>query len=235
MTPTVAEPEFARGVEIILGYFRKLKRILLDPTGFFRELPVQGGLGAAFGFGLISHWLGEAFAFFWQTFTGAGMLGLYERFRTYLSVQMDLGDLGGRLFPDPDPIVRWVMEGGRVLLDPFSTLLQTALQAMLLLLVAKLLVRDPDSRTRVTWETFAKLLCYAMAAAPIQAIPLVGWAIAKLWGWVVLAIGIQQVLKVGTGRAVLIALSPDLILAIIVLFIIFALLATGIFLMTLSI
>jgi hypothetical protein len=45
------------------AYFRDLKKVLFEPTAFFRGLPLTGGLAIPLTFALVTHWLGSLFNF----------------------------------------------------------------------------------------------------------------------------------------------------------------------------
>jgi hypothetical protein len=215
---TTSEPKFERdSTDLIRGYFGTVKRVLLTPSAFFRELPLEGGLSKPLTFALVTHWIGSAFTYVWAMLAGNAVEKLANKFAFSVTSQG----------PDIDSAARfsrwmavqqqaahwfwtWFWGAGSIILDPFKTLLTIFITSMFIYVAARLFVNS-DRQTNVRYESAVRLVSYGTTPAILAAFPFVGSFAAYIYVLVVTLIGARELYRVGSGRAMLIVLFPYLL------------------------
>lgn len=198
-----------------------LRRILLEPRAFFRAMPALGGLSGPLAFALITHWIGETLNFLWRNWVGSR---LSDVLRSLFKVAEDVSaaGIGGRaeqLALARDRLFDWLWGVGPVLLDPVKTLLTLLFLSSLVYLGVRLLVtpgRNGAPRT-LQFETALRIVCYGSTPGILAAVPLFGGVAAWIGTLVITVIGAQEVYRISGGRALVIALFPNLLFVGIIL------------------
>ncbi len=211
-------------------FFRDLWNIITRPTAFFARMPREGGITGPLVFALITHWLGAAIEFLWQSATGGAMLRVFNDLFQVAGEVADV-DHPGRaalLLQARDRLAHWIWGTGAVLLDPFLTMASILFTSWMVFVGARLLVTPgragaPD---RIRFETALRIVCYGMSPAILAAVPFIGLVISKICVVIVTVIGAREVYRTGTARATAIALFPKLLFLAILLsgFLLFAVL-----------
>lgn len=217
-------------------YVRTVRRVLTEPSAFFREMPTTGGLGGPLAFALITHWLGKFASWLWGLAFGHA---LYPMILSYLDRLEELArntDEGDRfsMLPmlqnqlaqmrAPGHWVHSLFGAASLALDPFLTLMSLFFTGLFIFVGARLFVRTgrDGAPTEVTFESVMRILCYASTPVILSFIPVVGGLAASIGSFVILVIGIREVYHSTTGRGVLVAVFPQLLLLALVLLAIFA-------------
>jgi len=212
-------PEGRSARQIIRQYFADLWTIITRPTEFFQRMPIRGGVGGPLAFALITHWLGESGNFVWRNILG-GQFGetLSQGFSIMSGMFGDVADIDSasrqaRVGEIRDHVLHWFWGAGTVIIDPFKTLVMILIISCLVYLGVRILViagRNGAPR-ELTYETALRIVCFGMSPAIFAALPFFGTALSWFLTLVVTTIGAREVYRIGTGRALLIALFPNLI------------------------
>ena len=225
--PISFEPDAS---DLVRGYFRTVKAILLTPTKFFHDLPLSGGLARPLTFALVTHWIGAAFTYIWRMLAGNPIerMGKYLHFSSQ-GTDIDSAARFSRWIEVQQRAAHWFWEwfwgAGSIILDPFKTLVTIFIGAAFVYVAARLFVNSAR-QTEVSYESSIRLVSYGMTPAIIAAFPFVGMFAAKLYVVAVTVIGAREVYRTSSGRALLIVLFPYL------LFI--GIIAMGVFLLALA-
>lgn len=188
-------------------YFSNLWEATTRPSQFFRRVPRSGGWSGPLAYGLTTHWLGTALSFLEKSARGEALLrNTQQWWGTYFQS-------GSNAYLD-DPVRGWIWGIGKVIGDPFVTLPSILFSAFLIHLAARILA--PSGSTTSRYEEALRLVCYGMSPMIFLGIPWVGGWLAPLLTFVVTVSGAQVFYRVGSLRAVLIALFPHLLLLMLI-------------------
>lgn len=207
LPPTMKE----RGKGLIRNYFKDLWQILANPQSFFRHLPHQGGMSKPLGFALVTHWIGSAMSFLWQLLFGGSFLAIVQSWFGADLSQIDYPGHIVELSQMKHRFFEWFTGVGPVIADPFFTLASILLSSFLIFIAARIFV-PAHSRISVTYETAVRISCYGLTPAILSALPILGGIVSSVYILVVTVIGTKEVYKISTGRALVIALFPKLII-----------------------
>lgn len=214
-------PEVSRTLDILREYFAELWKIVFQPSQYFRRMPGgtrNGRVARALGFALVTHWLGAVVAFFWRSLTSgffqdrvAAFLRMFEEdIQTFHGVT---GDPSAR-----EHFFRWFWGTGAVIADPFLTLFSIFFGAFFVFIGARILTpSENDKVNAVTFESAVKIVAYGMSPAILAVIPFVGSILAPLGVLIVTVIGVREVYQISTGRSVVVALFPKILIVLAVL------------------
>lgn len=234
------------GLQIVQKYFSDLWEIIFQPRRFFRRMPRSNGLSGPLAFALITHWIGVAFAFLWQSIFG-GMLGghvtrLLEMVKDIKDTDIHHPGRSAQLFQVlefRDRLTDWFKGAGSVIIDPFLTLAAILISSFFVYLGARILVspgqtspEGEESPPEITYESAVRIVCYGMTPAIFAAIPLFGPALSYIAVIIVTVIGAKHVYRINTGRAIIVALFPKLLFLGIILMGLFVFFVTLIKLLT---
>lgn len=199
----------------LLNYFATLKAVLTRPSLFFRELPRPTGFVGPLFFGILTSWFGSALEYLWYAGFGklfqsrwADLLHAFEKvpqidssgqFETALAMRQRAAD--------------WVFGVGSVLIDPFKSCAWILFLGFFIWVAARLFAnRDyPAAERRLDYETAVSIVAFSQAASLFKGVPIVGGMIAAVFAMVIGVIGATETYRVGTGRAIVIALFPSIL------------------------
>jgi hypothetical protein len=211
-------------------YVEITRQLFLHPSQFFRNLKGDEGMSGPILYALVTHWLGTAVQFIWITWLGGRVAptlvhwfhNLKEASQSISGRNIDdieqLDSLGRNaaqnLVPLQEKLGAWVFGAGPVLLDPIKELFSILFLSAVIWVGARLLVSPgrSDSPSEVRFESSLQIVCYASAASVLSVIPLVGPGLSAFFAFVLATIGAREVWKTSTGRAIVIALFPNLLL-----------------------
>jgi hypothetical protein len=213
------------------AYFRDLKKVLFEPSDFFRRLPLTGGVAIPLTFALVTHWLGALLNYLFSAMTGDLSGHFFDRFVQFssqYSSQMggDIDSPGKAALMNQgflqamgagEKIVNWLWGASGILLDPFFTLAWLIFLSFLVFVGARLLVKPtPEHIARfphgVTFESAVRVVAFGMSPAIFSGLPYLGSFIAKLiYIPIVTIIGAREIYRVSNGRATAIALFPEIL------------------------
>jgi len=199
----------------VKNYFKDIWEISVHPGRFFSADRPKGGISYPLAFALVTHWLGEAVGFIWRSIIGGS---LAEHMGGIFKIAEDVVDVDspGRgivLSQVREQLTHWAWGAGKVVADPFITIVSILFTAFFVYIGARILVR-PDKGSglyEIDFETALKIVCFGMAPAIFAALPLVGGVISSLWVAGVTIIGAKTVYRTGWSRAVAVALFPKLL------------------------
>ncbi len=200
----------------IARYFLTLKTLLTAPTRFFRTMPRPPGLVAPLVFGIVTNWIGSALEYLWYT-------GLGKVFETRISdlmnafektAEIDSTGQTRTLLALQERFTNWAFGVGAVLVDPFITCAKILFLAGFVWLAARLFANlsQSDVEERLSYESAVAIVGYSLAASVFKGIPILGGLIASVFAMVISVIGATETYRVGTGRGLLIALFPMILL-----------------------
>lgn len=158
--------------------WRSWRKSLFEPTSFFRRLDHGGAMSRPVLYFLLVSVLGAFFHLIWQAYLYTPLTG-------------DAGTYGGELY-----VVQFFA-------TPFAVLLFLGIQTLILHLFVLMLA--PEHRSM---GSTARVLCYASGPALLAVVPVLGSLAAGVWGLVLQVVGIREVHRTSTGRAVVVALGP---------------------------
>lgn len=218
-SPIQQEPNLG---DLIHHYFAQLWQILTHPTQFYRQMPIEGGLTGPLTFALVTHWLGAAVSFLWSTLMGQWFAHFVD---TFSRIATDVAQRNGENSQLPfaemltykDRLWQWFWGAGSIVIDPFLTLFSILFTSFLVFVGAKIFVcwispqSSEEKSPPVTYESAARIICYGMAPMILTGIPLFGWGLATFLSAIITIIGAKEVYRVGTFRAIVIALFPKLL------------------------
>ncbi len=174
-----------------LGWFRGLWETawtsLIAPQTFFRRMPIAGG------------WL--------SPLTYVAIVGGLA-----LAVRAVMASVFPGTGPAPELAPEQIAAVRRVqmllpLLAPAGALLFTVTFASVVHLMV-LLLKGVEPRLQTT----ARVICYASAAQLLVVLPVVGVVLGGLWLIVLTVVGLREVQELSTGKAILAATAPLLLL-----------------------
>jgi hypothetical protein len=200
-----------QGTEIIKNYFSDIWKILVHPQSFFRHMPVSGGIAKPLTFALVTHWLGSALGFIWNISLGGSIFTLVQK---WLEEDISNVDYPGRnveILAIKTKVMQWVTGAGPVIADPFFTLVSIFFTSFLLFLGVRIFVTS-DRPGEITFETSLRIICFGMTASILSVIPLMGSMVATFYALILTVIGVKEVYRISTGRALVIALFPKLVI-----------------------
>lgn len=201
----------------IRRYFETLWAIIRTPKKFFHEMPLGGGLAAPLSFALVTHWLGAFGGYFWRMILGTDSL-LQSWWRSRIdSADVDTIDDYSWM---ADSLNQWSKQffwnAGAVVLDPFKTLFSLLMGALFVFLGARLLVnpgRD-GAPWEIRYEGALRILAYSMASSIFLVLPIGGEFLSWITMMIFSVIGAREVYRVETGRAMIIAFFPSVLLTL---------------------
>lgn len=210
--------ESVSSLDPIRNYFRKVGRVLSRPTQFFSELNPPKGLSGPLAFALVTHWLARLIEYCWSSSFGGGMVPYWKRL--FDSIQPQTAGIDGlRQMPwfleTRGLVMNWFWGTGSIIIDPFLSIIKILLHSLILFVAARLLVpsRTSIEAQRSSFESIVQVVCYGMTPALFTVVPFIGAPAAALYTLVVTLIGLAITLQIGFGRALIIALFPQILIA----------------------
>jgi hypothetical protein len=210
--PEKIEPEKQNPIS---QYFRTLKAILTQPTLFFRNHVRPTGFVGPLFFGILTSWIGSALEYLW--YTGFGKVfgsRIADIIRAFEKVpQIDTSGRFDTAVAARERLTDWVFGVGSVLIDPFKTCAWILFLSFFIWVAARLFANRelPAGERRLDYEAAVAIVGYAQAAALFKGIPMLGGLISAIFAMTLSVIGAVETYRVGTGRAIVIALFPSIL------------------------
>ena len=205
-------------VRVITDYGNTLFRVLVQPARFFRELPPKHGWASPLAFALVSHWIGTLSEFVWGEVFGFASRKNMQGFLAQIQDQFQnrWGEefaAFGRLGASSSSQLDWFWAGGRVLADPFQTLVSVLVTAFWVFLGMKILVAERGAlqRARTVYGSALRIVSYAWGATILAMLPMGGSWLGSIAVLFITAIGLRETYAISLTRAWVIALFPKLI------------------------
>jgi hypothetical protein len=204
---------------LLKNYVNDVKTILLQPSQFFKNVPLKGGMSGPLTFALVTHWIGSAFSYLWALLAGGAIQNLVGRYVHFTSQSSLSGDIDSparvsHLFEAQQKIAQvfwhWFWGTGSIILDPFMTLFSIFFTAFFVYVGARLFVNSLR-QNEVTFESAVRLIAYGLTPAIIAVFPFLGAFVAAIYILVVTIIGAREMYQTSNSRALLIALFPKLL------------------------
>ncbi len=166
--------------------------VLLHPSGFFRGMPVSGGLGAPVGYALIVGYLGIVVQALYQAVLNIGLGSA-------------LSGIGDR-----SPLGSWgpALQGGlglaaQIVLGPAFLLVGLFVGAGIYHLILMVM-----GQAKQRFEATLRVVAYGHAASVLMLLPFCGGLAAAVW-WIVIGIvGLSETHRIGRGSAAVAILAP---------------------------
>ena len=170
------------------GLFSTLKEVLFRPSGFFKKMPVTGGLTDPLLYALITGMAGLIFSYFWQILMQGAMQNL--------------------MIPGMKAAPGQNMFGGVVMavvafLSPFLIILGLFISSGILH-VCLMLVRGARSGFEATFRVSA----YGYSAYIFLIIPFCGSLISVVWAVVLAIVGLREAHETTGGKAAFAVFLP---------------------------
>jgi len=201
-------------LDIIKEYFVTLKNILFNPILFFHNNTRSEGYAKPLVFALVTHWIGSSFDFLWNATL---FKDFYKNFNQRISSEFDEIDSLGRnewVYETKNLLTDWVNSIGAVLVDPFTTLLYILFISFIVFVGARILNPANNTQVKISYESVVQITCYSMAASIFAVIPAVGTVLSKIYIVLLMVIGVKESYSMGYLRATLVALFPQVLVAI---------------------
>jgi hypothetical protein len=171
------------------------KQVLLEPTVFFRSMPVSGGIGSPLLYAVIVGWIGLVATALYQavfrSIAGSSFAGFGER--PELAAMFGWAESWAGFF------VQAVFGGVFVVIGVFLS--AGVLHLMLLLL----------GGARRDFETTARVVCFTQATSVVFLVPFCGQLAGLVWTIVLYVIGLKESHEIGGGKAAAAVLLPILL------------------------
>jgi hypothetical protein len=170
-------------------------------------------------------WVGKAIEFLWKSAMSGALSRAIDPAWRLMGDLADVDHPGGGevMFQLRDRLTHWFWGAGSVILDPFFTLVAVLFTAFFVYLGSRILVspgreggRD-GAPSEIRFETALRLVCYGKAPLILSAVPLAGPALGTLLSVVATVIGARELYRTSWGRAIGVALFPQLLLVGLVL------------------
>jgi hypothetical protein len=173
------------------GLFKTLKEVLFNPSGFFKNMPVTGGLADPLLYALITGMTSLMAFYFWkivlldtmQAFMPSGMKGAAE--------QYVLHGAGAA-------ILAFIMP----LLIVVGLFISSGLLHLFLMMV---------KGSRAGFEATFRVVAYGYSANIFMAVPFCGSLIAGIWTLVLTIIGLKEAHETTGGKAVFAVFLPVIV------------------------
>lgn len=224
-TPSDSEREpIQSSPGFIETFWKNLRAIILKPQSFFVEntrlLLSDQGLSTALAFAVVVEWIASGFNFIWRSlvfslfrdrFDDALRLGqvMINATRSGGGVDLEAINLEA-LFNNAFDSWNIFYSASSVLLAPFVTLMKLLFFGVFIHLGVHLFVKeDPDRPHK--FSTTLKILSYSMAPWLLCVIPGIGMLLGYIFVFIAAFVGIREVYKTTTGRAVMAVIFPELL------------------------
>ncbi|MBY0471317.1 hypothetical protein K2X30_09130 [bacterium] len=202
---------------VVTKYFWNLKEIHTNPKGFFRKLPVKGGLSGPLAFALVTHWIGAAAQYVWVTVLG-GMFS--SHFGDLFDIASKVADVDSQgrgsevIVEMKEKILDWMWGAGSILVDPFWTLASVFFTSFFVFVGARLFVSPgkEGAPEEITFETAIRVVCFGMAPTILTFIPVAGSFLSWIGVIVITVIAAKEIYRLDTGRAIVVGLFPKVVL-----------------------
>jgi len=155
---------------------------IFSPSRFFREMPPAGAKWAALLYAAVVGTLSWVVVILWKSAFGMPIL-------------LEHGD---RL-----PAMTGAFLYATLVFVPVFVVLSTIFQSAVLHVSLTLL-----NGARENYEATLKAVAYAASASLFMVFPFVGWPLTVVWRVVLLVVGLREVHRISTGRALLALLLP---------------------------
>jgi hypothetical protein len=176
--------EDAAGRDRFAAFAETLQQSLFHPTAFFRRTAPERGAGAALAYAAITGTLSLAVFWLWQLALG-GLGG---------------GDAGNHL---RDLLVSWGALAAILLLAPLAIAATFVVSAGVQHVALAVL-----GGATGTYTTTLKAVCYGSSALVFNVFPICGTAVGSVWQVVIQVIGMRELHRTTTARALLAWLLP---------------------------
>ena len=199
--------------DFVTQYFIRLKNIFTKPSDFFSKLNPPYSATHALLFAVVTHWLGASLSFLWKSAVGSV---IETKMQDFLNLFDQVVTFDHEL---RDQFLHWIWGVGSVLIDPFTTIIGILFTSFFVWLASRLLgnLDAPNARSRLKFEAAVTVVSYGMTASLLSIIPIVGSILAPLFTMVLTVIAAREIYKVTSGRAIVIALFPKILFALLML------------------
>lgn len=201
----------------IQAYFRKVKSILTSPSQFFRGLSPESDPNPPIVFALVTHWLGTAIEYFWNSLIGKLFS---ERLADLTKIMGDVAEIDQpgqsvKLIEFRDQVLHWLWGMGRVIADPFLHLVSILFTAFFVYAGARILIEPgkDGAPERIRFHHSLQIVCYSSAASILAGIPVIGSTLGWLGGLILMVIGTRETFRTSTARSLVVAFFPKILLA----------------------
>lgn len=196
-------------------FWNTLRDVILRPAQFFGQqagaLVAEGGLSSALAFAVIVQWLASFFNFVWRSTVGVVMQNRFDDlFRIASDVVVTAPGSHQTLDQFRQGMIDFLFGAGAIVLTPFTTLIKLAITALFVHAAVRFFIKDAEGRPH-SYSTTLKILSYAMAPWILCIIPGFGVLLAWILGFAAAVVGIREVYKTTTGRAVVAVAFPELL------------------------
>jgi hypothetical protein len=196
-------------------FWTTVRDVIFNPSVFFARqgdaLVAEGGLSSALAFAVIVQWIASFFNFLWHAAFG---LVVQSRLADLFRVAGDVAQTGPRVAETIEELrmraVEFLFGAGAIVLTPFTTLLKLAFTALIVHAAVRFFMHEDQARPQ-RYTTTLKVLSYATAPWLLCVIPGFGLVLGWLLALVSAVIGLREVYRTTTGRALLAVVFPELL------------------------
>lgn len=205
-------------------FWSATRDIIFRPTAYFSknagELLASGSLSSALAFAVIIQWLASFFNFLWRSTAGIIIQSRVDDFFRIAGDIMSSNPAAPSVLEDIDQVRRHAIEfffgAGAIILTPFSTVIKLALIALFVHAAVRFFMKDVQGRSH-SYSTTLKILAYSSAPWILCVIPGFGLILAYVLSFGASVVGIREVYKTSTSRAVLAIIFPELLFLVFIM------------------
>ncbi len=207
----------------IQKYFRDLRTLILHPVTFFKENPVDEGLTRPLTFALVSHWIASAIRYLLANVGGTNGAATLDRWMKMMggNEQIQMLSRNSQWNEISNQLSSWLWGMGSVIADPFSTLFWILFSSVFIFVGARILVgtmpRPDGSRAEVSYASAVHIVSFSTAAYIVTIVPYLGPLFYLFYGFYVLYIGVREIYRTTPGRALAVALFPQILVLLFIL------------------
>ena len=184
-------------IGLATAFVETTRRVLTEPTSFFRAMPVSGGLPSPLLYGVVVGWIGLVAAAFYQAVWGS-IVG--TGWMPFGPERAEFAELIGWVEGWAGFIAQVAFGGVFVVIGVFFG--AGILHLMLLLL----------GGARRGFEATFRVVCFSQAASLLLLVPFCGQLVGAVWCLVLYVIGLAQAHQIGHGKALAAVLLPIAVL-----------------------
>lgn len=199
-------------------FWNAVRDIVFHPARFFSShaqlIVSEGGLSSALAFAVIIQWLASFFNFVWRSTVGVLLQNhMDDLLRIAGDVMQKPPGMSESLEELRSRAIEFLFGAGAIVLTPFTTLLKLAFVAVFVHAAVRFFMKESADRPH-SYATTLKILAYASAPWILCVIPGFGMLLAYILSFAAAVIGIREVYRTSTSRAVVAVAFPELLLMV---------------------
>lgn len=201
--------------QFLSDFTKTLRDVIFRPKDWFQknseDLLRPGGISKALAFAVIVQWIASFFNFIWRSMVGATVENHIHDLFQISEVMIDLGpETSESMSAVKQQIISFLFGAGTVILAPFQTIASLAVSSLFVHMAVRFFMADVQGRPQ-QYSTTLKILSYALGPWILCAIPGAGFILGYILAFTASFIGLREVYRTTTSRAILAVIFPELL------------------------